>query len=123
MDLVDEENVTFLECREDGGDVALALDGGAGNAADVDAELLSNDVSKARLAEARRARKQHMVERLTARGRGFQRDPELLADAMLTHEFSETTRPQRPVEVVFTWLEKGRRHALCRVIGRILPDP
>ena len=66
VDLVDEEHVARLERREDRRDVLL-LDRRAGDRADADAELLANDVREARLAEARRAGEQHVVERLAAR--------------------------------------------------------
>ena len=67
VDLVDEEHVALLERGEDRRDVALALERGAGDGADADAELLADDVGEARLAEARRADEQDVVERLAAR--------------------------------------------------------
>src|SRR5439155_14446359 len=50
VDLVHEEDVVALEPGEDRGHVAFALERGAGDAADADTELLTNDVREARLA-------------------------------------------------------------------------
>ena len=73
MDLVDEEHVARLERGEDRGDV-LALEPGAGDLPDADAELVADDLRKRGLAEARRPREQHVVERLTAGARRLERD-------------------------------------------------
>ena len=50
---------------------------------------LADDVREARLAEARRADEQDVVERLAARLRGRERDRELLLDALLPDEVGE----------------------------------
>ena len=63
VDLVDEEDVARLERGEDRRDVLL-LERRAGDRAEADAELLADDLRERRLAEARRAGEQHVVERL-----------------------------------------------------------
>ena len=68
VDLVDEQHVARLERREDRGDVALALERGAGDLADADAELVAHDLRERGLAEARAARR-------AGRGRAPRRAP------------------------------------------------
>ena len=78
-----------LEVGQDRGEVALALERGAGGRAEPDAELLADDVGEARLAEPGRADQQHVVERLAARARRLERDRELLLDPLLADELVE----------------------------------
>ena len=57
--------------------------------AEADAELVAHDLRERRLAEARRADEEDVVERLPARLRGLERDRELLLDALLADEVRE----------------------------------
>ena len=113
VDLVDEEDVARLERREDRGDVLL-LDRRACDRADADAELLADDVRERRLAEARRAGEQHVVERLAARLRRRERDLELLLDALLADEVVEAARAERALDLLLFVLERrARRTSSC----------
>ena len=67
MDLVDEEHVALLEIGEECREIAGLGDDRPRRGAEIDAELARDDLRERRLAEARRAGKQHMVERLVAR--------------------------------------------------------
>ena len=78
----------------------LRSSAGPATRADADAELLAHDVREARLAEARRADEQHVVERLAARLRGAERDPELLLDVLLPDEVVEEARAERLLELL-----------------------
>ncbi len=69
------------------------------------AELLADDVREARLAEARRPDEQHVVERLAARLRRGERDPELLLDALLADEVVEAARPERLLDGLLVLLD------------------
>ena len=73
---------------------------GTGDRADADAELLADDVREARLAEARRADEENVVERVAARLRRGERDRELLLHALLADEVGEAARPQRLLELL-----------------------
>ena len=95
VDLVDEEDVVLLEVREDGGEVAGALDRGAAGGADGDAHLVRDDVREGRLAEAGRAVEEQVVERFAALLRRLDGDAEVLLDAVLAGEVVEAARPQR----------------------------
>ncbi len=94
VDLVHEEDVVRLEARQDRRHVALALDRRTGDRADADAQLVAHDVRERRLAEARWAGEQHVVERLAAVLRRRQRDRQLFLDALLPDEVVERARTQ-----------------------------
>ena len=97
MDLVDEQHVARLEIGELRGEVAGLGDHRAGGGAEVDAELARDDLRQRRLAEARRADEQHMVERLAARLRRFDEHLEIGARRLLAGEVGERLRAQRRV--------------------------
>ena len=105
VDLVDEEDVPQLERGQDRRHVALLLERGAGDRADADAELLADDLRERRLAEARRADEQDVVERLAARLRGGERDRELLLDALLADELVQPARAERALELLLVGAE------------------
>ena len=67
MDLVDEQDVALLEVGEQRGEIAGLGNHRTGGGAKADAQLLGHDLRQRRLAETRRTRKQHMVERIAAR--------------------------------------------------------
>ena len=110
VDLVDEEDVALLHRGEDRRDVALALERGAGDRADADAELLADDVGEARLAEPRRADEQDVVERLAAALRRLEGDRELLLDALLPDEVVQAARAERALELVLFGRSTGARN-------------
>ena len=66
VDLVDEQHVARLEVGQQRREVARALEHRARRLAQVDAQLVRDDVRQRRLAEARRPEQQHVVERLAA---------------------------------------------------------
>ena len=113
VDLVHEEHVALLERREDRGHVALALERGARDAPEADAELLAHDVREARLPQARRAGEEHVVERLSPPLRGLERDRELLLDALLADELLQGARAQRAVELLLVGGQHGGGDALA----------
>ena len=78
MDLVDEQDVAFVEVREQCRKVSLLLDGGAGRDADVDAHLCRDDAGERRLAESGRAVEQNVVEGLPSALRGIHVDLQVL---------------------------------------------
>ena len=122
VDLVDEQDVAILERGQDRGDVALALERGPGDRAQPDAELLAHDLRERRLAEARRADEQDVVERLAARLRRREGDRELLLDALLADELGEAPRAQRELELLLLGREDGGGghggHAACLSASR-----
>ena len=94
VDLVDEQHLVALQRREDRREVAGTLDHRAGRGLHRHAEFVGDDVRQRRLAEARRARDQHVVERFVALARRRNRDLQVLADAVLADVVVERARPQ-----------------------------
>ena len=66
VDLVDKEHITRLQVGKDGRKVARALDGRSRGRLNLRSQLVGEDGSERRLAEARRAREDHVVEALAA---------------------------------------------------------
>src|SRR6185312_4166535 len=95
MDLVDKQEVARLEVREQGGEVAGALDDRAGRGAEPDPELARDDLRERRLAEPGRTEKQHVVQRFPAPLRRLDKDAEVIAELPLADELVEAERPDR----------------------------
>jgi hypothetical protein len=79
VDLVDEQHVAALEAGEDGREILRLLEHRPGRLPQVDAQLGGDDVAQRRLAQARRAEQQHVIEHLGALARRADEDLELLA--------------------------------------------
>jgi hypothetical protein len=82
-------------------------------------------VRERRLAQARRAEQQHVVERLAPAARRLDEDGELLARFLLADIVGEPHRPQRAFELLFLGGGGGRRDQAIAFNGHdaILPDP
>ena len=98
MDLVDEQHVVRLEVGEQRREIAGALEHRARRLAQVDAELVRDDVRQRRLAEARRPEQQHVVERFLALPRRLDEDRQLAADLLLPDVLVEQPRAQRALD-------------------------
>ncbi len=109
MDLVDEEDVTRLEPREDGRHVALALERGAGDRPDPDAELLADDRRERRLAEPGRPDEEDVVERVSAEASRLQRDLQLHFRSRLPHEVRQSPRSERLLDLLVALLKRRRK--------------
>ncbi len=94
VDLVDEKDFARLEVGQDGGQVAGLFQHRPGRRPHGHAHLVANDEGQGRLAEARRAVEEHVVERLAALARGGDRDLEVLAHAVLANVVVEHARAQ-----------------------------
>ena len=112
VDLVDEEHVVLLEVREDGGEVARALDGGAGGDAHGDAHLGGDDVGERGLAEAGRAVEEQVVERLAALLGGVDGDAEVVLELLLADELIEAPGAEGDVDRLFFVLRLAGDDAL-----------
>ncbi len=94
VDLVEEEHLFGLEVGEDGGHVALDLQGGAAGLLEADVELVGDDGRERGLAEAGRAEEENVVEGLAARFGGLEGDRELFLGLGLADEFGEALGAQ-----------------------------
>ena len=115
VDLVDEEDVAVLQVGEQRGEVAGLGDDRAGGGAEADAQLARHDLGERGLAEARRPREQHVVERVAARLGRLDEHLEVGARLLLADELAQQLRPQRRLRVVGLALgprdEAGRRRS------------
>jgi hypothetical protein len=67
-----------------------------------------DDVRQRRLAQARRAERQHVIERFLALFRGLDEDRKLSPNFFLAHVFFERPRPQRALEHFFLRAHRRR---------------
>ena len=83
---------------EDGGEVALNLEGGAGGLLEADAELVGDDGGEGGLAEPGGSEEEDVIEGLAAGASGFERDGELLLGALLADELAQPVGAQLELE-------------------------
>ena len=98
MNLIEKENFACFERREDGRQVALALEQRAGTGLDVDAQLVGDDLRQRSLAQSRRAVEQHVIERFAAAARGLDGDLDVFFHALLADEIGHALRAHAGVE-------------------------
>lgn len=110
VDFVDEENVVGFEVREHGGQVAGALQNGAGSLPEVHAHLARDDVRECGFSQAGRSEEEHVVQGLSAALRRADEDVQLLPHRGLPHVFGKSRRAKRPVGVLFVGVGGGPRH-------------
>ena len=112
VDLVDEQHVAGLEAGQHRGEIARTLQHRAGRVAQVDAQLVGQDVRQRGLAQARRAEDQGVVERLAPLpGRGDE-DVQLPLHGRLAHVVGQALRTDRAVELVVA--QRTRRRPAFR---------
>src|SRR5262245_22278396 len=100
MDLVDEEDVAFLEIGEERREIAGAGDHRAGGGAEIHPKLARHDLRERRLAEPRRAGEENVVEGLAAGAGGGDEDLEIGTRLGLADKVGEALRTQLPVGLV-----------------------
>ena len=98
VDLVDEQHVVRLEVGQHRGQVAGPLEHRTRGLAQVDAQLVGDDVRQRGLAQAGRAEDQHVVERLAALARGRDEDLHLLAHRRLADVLGQRLGPDGTVD-------------------------
>ena len=89
MDFVEEEDLFGLEVGEDGGHVALDLEGRAGGLLEANVELVGDDGGQRGFTEPGRSEKENVVEGFAASLGGFERDGQLLLGLGLADEFGK----------------------------------
>ena len=94
MDLVDEEDVTFRQVGEDGGQVPGPNQGRPGRDAEAGGHLVGDDPSQGGLSESGRAGEQQMISGLGPPAGGLEHDVEVLLELRLAHELRQVTGPQ-----------------------------
>ena len=94
MDLVDEEDIAFLQAGENRRQIPLSFDDRPGGHLDSRAHLVGDDIGQSRLAETGKAVKKHMVERFAAGQGRLDEDSEALAHLLLADIIDQPLRPQ-----------------------------
>ena len=117
VDLVDEQDVAFLERGQDRGEVAGALDRGSGGVLDADAELAGDDRGERRLAEARRAVEQDVVGRLSPAPRRLEQHRQVGLDLALADVFVERSRSKGAFDDAIRVVLELRREDVRDVVG------
>src|SRR5690606_15637134 len=107
VDLVDEEDVAFVEVRQDAGDARGLVERGPARGLDGGAHLLGDDVGEGGLAEAGRAGEHDVVERLAALEGGGEEDAEVVLDLLLPDELVERLGAELLLEVLLGALRLG----------------
>lgn len=110
MDFVDEEHVVAFKIGQQRGQVAGALQHGAGGLAQLHAHLVGDDVGQGGLAQARRAEQQDVIQRLAALARRRDEDLQLLARALLPHVLLQGLGPQGALDGLFVGRDRRRCH-------------
>ena len=118
VDFVEEEHLALAQIGEDGGEVALDLQRGAGGLLEADIQLVGDDGGERRFAQSGRPEEEHVIERFAARPGRFKGDSQLLLCLLLADEFPQPARTQlqfkgafvvgahcayQPFWVVFAW--------------------
>ena len=88
VDFVEEEHLALAQVGEDGGEVALDLERGAGGLLEADVQLVGDDGGEGGFAQARRAKEEYVIEGFTAGFGGFKGDRKLLFGFGLADEFA-----------------------------------
>jgi hypothetical protein len=101
VDLVEEEDLAVADVGEDGSEVALDLEGGAGSLLEADVELIGDDGGEGGFAEAWGTEEEDVVEGFAAGFGGFKGDGELLFGFGLADEFLEAAWAELELEGVF----------------------
>ncbi len=100
VDLVEEEDLALAEVGEDGGEVALDLEGGAAGLLEAYVEFVGDDGGEGGFAQAGRAEEEDVVEGFTAGFGGLEGDFKLLLGFGLADEFAEPARAELELEIL-----------------------
>ena len=115
MDLVDEQHIALTQLCENRCEVARALERGPRGDVQVHAHLGSDDASHGGLAEARRTRKQEVVDGLVAAAGRLDDDGEMLFEFALADKIAESARTKPNLVAFFDlvvdpWVEEFFTH-------------
>src|SRR3990172_13252307 len=98
MNFVDEEDVTRLQIRQEGDQVAGFFDERASAGLDMDAELVGDHVGESRLAETGRSIEEKVIHGLSALASGLNGNLKLSSDFLLTDIFREAPGAEAGIE-------------------------
>ena len=112
VDLVDEQDVAFLQRRQDARQIAFALQRRPGRHAHLGSHFIRQQIRERRLPQTRRTRQKDMVERVAAAPGRLHVHRQVVDDFSLPDELVETPRAKRGVLVAIAF--RGRHHPFWR---------
>ena len=95
MDLINEEDIAFLQRGEDGCQIARVLNRRSRRQAQRTAHLVGNDHRQGGLAQSGRTRQKDVIGNFSPPDGGLEHQRELLAHHLLTNEVFKVARAQR----------------------------
>ena len=117
VDLVDEQHLAGHQARQQGGQIAGVLDGGAARHAQRPVALVGDDHRERRLAESRRTGEQDVVGRAVLHRGRVEQQLQLPAHLHLADELRERARSQRTLERELGLRLGGRGDETLGVVG------
>ena len=94
VDLVDEQDILFVQIRQDGGQVPRSFDHRTGSHLDVHPHLPGHDISQRGLPETGRTVEEDVIQGLLPLFCGLDENGEVLLDLLLTDILGKTFRAQ-----------------------------
>ena len=121
VDLIDEEDIIFIEVGQQGSQIARFFDGRTAGNTDIDPHFRRDDLRKGGFAQAGGAVKQHMVQRLPAQARRLHKDREIFLDLLLPDVFLQRVRAQGKliIPVVFGHLRGDKAVFQVHLVFRL----
>ena len=116
MDLVDEQDVSFLEIGEDPGEVARLFDLGSRGGVNLGAHRAGDNVGEGGFSEPGRTKEEGVVESLISISRRVDEHPEVRAKLVLADEFAEPPRPERFLVGAFVRLRVADENFISHVL-------
>ena len=117
VNLVEKQHLPFSQIGQDCRQVALNLQRRPGCLLKAHVQFVGDDRRQRGLAQSRRAEKQHVVQRLAARLRRFQRNRQLLLGFRLADELPQPARAQLQLKALFFFSARGADQPVRRVVA------
>jgi len=109
VDFIDEKDIALVQARQDGRQIAFALQDRARRDAQAHVHFMRDDARERRFPQPGRRIEEAVVERLLALARGFDEDAQVFLHAFLPDELVERLRPQRLLDRLFVG-DSASRH-------------
>ena len=100
MDLVDKEHIVLVERGEQARQVARLVEHWAAGDLEPHAQLIGDDVAQRRLAQARRAVEQDMIQRLATLTSRLDKHPQVVDDLVLTGKVAKPHGPEGALKIL-----------------------
>jgi hypothetical protein len=97
--LIDEKHIAFFKVGEQGRKIAGLLDHGPGRHPDLGVHFPGDYSGQCGFTETRGAIEQDVIQSLTTRTCGFDKDPQIIFDPLLTYIFTQPLGSQREFDL------------------------